>query len=880
MIGSMFSDEKARVSVQIDAPVFRKPLDAPVRPPSVMHGPASQFEQFSGAVEVVRKATVEAAASAPETATVAAQEPGYRSFQVIPHANVKNEKIDRFGDVLAETYRELYQRMNGGWRPDDPDRVFFETVITGKTFRTYITTNAPLVDMVKQHANMTWKHITLTDCDADPLAGLEPVDAIAYELRLKHPFFMSLKTDRRMQETPLGEIMEMARGLAEDDRAVIQFGFQNAEPGWESIAEKDLQALRQMKQKPRWWRGGREESAATSMKPARSGYDFVLRILVQSADERRRRMISRGIIAALRQLEQDNVFTDRIVRRWRMKKFIRRMQERHIRVPLFSNRRNIVTAPEIAHFVKLPQRSIQQEYAQVEAVTKPEVQLPNELFHENVPHIKIGTVVERGQTRMACFPLKAFGNKSQTKVDDAYCLPEFSFGEMGSGKTGEAIHRAHSAIMNGQTAFFFDTADGAAVRDLHDSLPADYPEEKIIHFDLTNLAWPVALSWAFDPKVSEGAGENAELMAVKAREAGRKFLHQFVAGMSAAEFSPKMEGHLAAAARTVGANPLDIELALTSPSFREELLEREDVRQMLDVVNVLEGMQDKARRGSEDSTAKGVMDRLRLLGSDQFRTNLFFQTPLRALDFRKFADNAEGGYGYCVTFYCDKNSHGPDGQVAIMTFLLAKVLLEGAYSRVEILDQNKRKPFLIILDEPHRFIRGEMATKLGEDAAVELRKYRCKLVMMGHSRAQLGTLWDAFESGGIQVTMYKSKDVQAFRDLKNIISPLDPEEAWAALGEHEAVVTRKLPSKTEVSFICKMAPPPETVKDRSARRDACARQFGRHWKEVSKEIQQRRAEYAAKDRLWYEVEAQRAEEEKERIKAERAAARKQEKASA
>lgn len=871
----MFSDDKARVSVQIDAPAFRKPLEAPVRPPSVKHGPAPQYEQFSGAVEVVRKATEEAAASAPETA---AQEPGYRSFQVIPHANIKNEKIDRFGDVLAETYQELYQRMNGGWRPDDPDRVFFETVITGKTFRTYVTTNAPLVDMVKQHANMTWKHITLTDCDADPLAGLDPVDAIAYELRLKYPFFLSLKTDRRLQETPLGEIMEMARGLAEDDRAVIQFGFQNAEPGWESIAEKDLQEWRQTKQKPRWWRGGREESPATSMKPARSGYDFVLRILVQSDDERRRRMIARGIIAALRQLEQDNVFADRIVRRWRMKKFIRRMQERHIRVPLFSNRRNIVTAPEIAHFVKLPQRSIQQEYAQVEAVTKPEVQLPDELFTTG-PAINIGTVVERGQTRTARIPIKAFGSTSQEKVDDAYCLPEFIFGEMGSGKTSEAKHRAHSAILNGQTVFFFDTADGSAVRELHDSLPADYPEDKIIHLDLTNKAWPIALTWAFDPKAAAGVGGDAELLAEQAREAGRMFLRQFVGGMSTAEFSNKMERYLSVAARAASAAPLDIELALTSPSYREELMEREEVAAALDVVADLQAMQDKARRGSDDSTANGVLDRLRALATDKFRTNLFYQTPLQPLDFRRYADNPDGGYGYCVTIYCDKNSYGADGQEAIMTFMLAKVLLEGAYSRVDI-DRSKRKPFVIELDEPHRFIKGDMAAKLGEDAAVELRKYRAKLTMFGHSRAQLGKLWDAFEAGGIQVTMYKSKDVQAFRDLRNIISPLDPEEAWAALGEHEAVVTRKIPSKTEVSFICKMAPPPETVKDRSARRDACARQFGRHWKEVSEEIQQRRAEYAAKDRLWNEVEAEKAEAEKERLKAERAAARKHDKASA
>ncbi|WP_152559351.1 hypothetical protein [Tumebacillus flagellatus] len=692
-------------------------------------------------------------------------------------------------------------------------------------------------------------------------------------MRMTRPPFLSLKTDRRMQETPLAEIAELTRGMSVGDRVVIQFGFQAAESSWGRDSEKLRDAAKGKKRRPKWL--PEELSAATKMKTACYGFDTVIRVVVTSDDERRRRFLGNGVRCALKQLDQDNDLKEKRVlfkSRWLLD-----LQRRRIAVPHRMSKRQILTGAEIAHFVKLPQRALQEEYPVIDAVTKPEVSLPDELFMSDVPGIDIGSVTERGKQRTARVLLKAFGKTSQEQVDDVYCLPEFCFGEMGSGKSSEAKHRAYSAITAGQTVFFFDTADGSAVRELHDALPLDYPEEKIIHIDLTNKAWPVALRWAFDPKHDE-ASADAELEAEKSRETGRMFLRQFVAGIASDAFTDRMERYLSSVSRAAGSAPLDIELALNSPAYREELLARPEVSSALDIALDLQALQDKARRGSEDISRDGIMSRLRALSSDRFRTNLFYQEPAVPLDFRKYADNADGGYGYCVTIYCDKSSFGADGQEAIMTYLLAKVLLEAAYSRVD-LERGKRKSFVVLLDEPHRFMRGEMASKLGEDAAVELRKYRCKLVMFGHSRAQLGKLWDSFESGGVQVTMYKSKGVSAFRDLAAVIAPLDPVEAWKSLGQYEAVVTKKLPSKQEVAFIAKMCPPPADVKDRSARRESCARQFGRPWKEVADEIQRRRMEYAKKDAEWYQREQEAAEEaeaaRKERRKSDRGGREKQ-----
>jgi hypothetical protein len=780
----------------------------------------------------------------------------YKTFQVIPHSALKNDKINRFADILADSYKELIVRLRSGIKAQD--QIFFETVMTNKSFRTYITSNSEIVEMVKQHTQMVWKYVTLVDCENPVSVKVDPEFCMGFNLRLKRHFFLSLKTDRRISETPLPEILELARVMNDEDKVIIQFGFQAAEEDWFKDAEDERKYFEA--KPPYWWNKGRKFMDSTNLKPGQYGFDFILRLMVICPEERRKRRMAHGAVLALKQLNDDNELEEKSVKPSKLKKWIESISRHQMIVPWLLGRRNIITNSEISHFIKLPQKKLQEEYPVIEHISKPELSLPNELFLENVRSIEIGKVIEKGNTRTARIPVEAF-NKIQLKyVLDAYCLPEFVFGEMGSGKTGEAIHRAHSAICLGQTVFFFDTADGAAVKELHNSLPADYPENKIIHIDATNKASPIALTWGFHSTKME---TDDDLAAEQAREAGKMFLRQFVGGMATTNFTDRMDRYLSSVARSAGSSPLEIELALTSPAYREELMQKEFIRTQPEIMLELEALQQKAKRGSEDVSVDGILSRLRTLSSDLFRTNLFFQTPTKPLTFRHYADNPDGGYGYCVTIFCDKNSFGPDGQEAIMTFLLAKVLLEGAYSRVDISDIDQRKPFVVILDEPHRFIKGEMATKLGEDAAVELRKYRCKLVMINHSRAQLGKLWDAFESGGIQVTMYKSKNVRAFHEMASILAPLDPIQAWSSLAQHEAVVTRQLPSKKEVSFICKMTAPPAFVMDRSKRREACAREYGKPWKEVSRQIQARRLEYLQKDKVWHSRIEQLAQELKE-----------------
>jgi hypothetical protein len=814
-------------------------------------------------------------------------------LQIKPDPTVRNYNVE----TLAKAFADYYETpLNLFKQKRYMDSFTFETFLSKNEIAFYLTCPERLRKTFTTIVQSVWEKATVVDAPSVPYF-YENLTSTA-ELRYKRHDIFAIDTDSRTN-APMPSLFAVTKEMANGEQALVQIvcepynplqwaydaqkthdkfmkgimpsrvsslspgkaignvfikafsfidealnDFFGADPAKKrDMVHRDPEAITIMR---------KGLSTATKNKPTSDVLRTWIRVVSQSPDENRRDVHVRRISGAFRDLDSDN----QLVRKDVTISIADVNQRRPSTVKINGN---LMATAEVAKLAQLPTSELQQEYPQIESIRKQEVSLPAELFMADVPGIDIGTVTEKGSVMTARIPVDKYGDTELKYVYDAYCLPEFIFGEMGAGKTAEAIHRAHSAMCLGQTVFFFDTADGSAVRELHDSLPEDYPDEKIIHIDLTNKAWPIALSWAFNPSKISG---DDELKTEEAREAAKMFLRQFVSGMATTEFTNRMDRYLAAASRATSASPLDIELALTSPAYREELLERDFVQSQPEIAIELEALQDKARRGSDDVSVDGILSRLRTLSSDRFRTNLFYQTPVKPLDFRKFADNAEDGYGYCVTIYCDKTSFGPDGQEAVMTYLLAKVLLEGAYSRVDI-PQDKRKPFVVILDEPHRFIRGEMASKLGEDAAVELRKYRCKLVMMGHSREQLGKLWDAFESGGIQVTLYKSKNVKAFKDLGPIIAPLDPELAWASLGKHEAVVTRKLPSKREVAFICKMAPPPPFVKDRSKRREECAREFGRPWKEVSAEIQARRIEYMEKDQEWYARIAEQIEQAKE-----------------
>jgi hypothetical protein len=337
------------------------------------------------------------------------------------------------------------------------------------------------------------------------------------------------------------------------------------------------------------------------------------------------------------------------------------------------------------------------------------------------------------------------------------------------------------------------------------------------------------------------------------------------------EFTDRMQQYVVSCMRAITTRPgwsfLDLELALTSPSYREELLTRQEVQNMPDIVRDLRQLQDKAADGKDGSIIDPIMSRIRMLSSTQFMANLFYQEPKRdaagkpVLDLRRIMDNPEGGYGHVVCIQASEDAWA-ENQATILSFFEDKINFN-AFSRIDT-DQANRKPVLKWIDEPHKVIRAIEGKLAG--TSVEFRKYRVKNLFTGHSIDQMGAAADALLDGGAQITSYKTKRLSELSRFAHAFEPYsDPKELYDALPERwRAINSVRLPSgKTCPAFIADMVSPPKPVKDRSEVWQRCAERYGRHWKEVRDSIQSKRSLYQQKDFEWITARIEKAQAEKE-----------------
>lgn len=278
-----------------------------------------------------------------------------------------------------------------------------------------------------------------------------------------------------MQQIPLEEILEISRFMQGMDQVFIQFGIQSAEEHWYKDAEKEREEF-ERKPPKRWTR--KEFSRSTEMKPTYFGFDFTLRFIVQSQDERRKRRIARGLNLALKQLNQDNELKEKVIKPHRMDKFINKVTSRHISVPFIFGKRQILTPPEIKQFMKLPQRALQNEYPIIETVTGKETDIPDRIKKDG---LALGEVTFKGKKHKVFMP---------TDNHDELCLPQIVIGSMGSGKTaGFGGNLLVESVKNGFGGLAIDPKDGQIRKELEIGLP----EDKIIKIKFGEV--PISLDW-------------------------------------------------------------------------------------------------------------------------------------------------------------------------------------------------------------------------------------------------------------------------------------------------------------------------------------------------------------------------------------------------
>jgi hypothetical protein len=837
-------------------------------------------------------------------------------FQVKPDRSARNWRSADLAAAVAELRRPRFSHLKlQGFRLQVqlPEVVTFESYFTPDSICFYIIGPRRLASYLKARAESVWDKATVQQAALPP--SLDPANSCCAWLEYKRHDLFSLNTDARTN-TPLPSLLAAARELQPGDKAHLQALFEPVNRvEWELRAGQAYDLLRKgaMPRRPALTKssllrevallfcGLMNEAAqlltdfvapgpssshgepakarrvidpearltmvkglADPAKPTSAALRATVRLAVESQDEGRAMVCLHSMAGAFKELTADNELDRRDVPPGRREAFINGMALR--RPPLISVNGSTLSIREAGKFMQVPTAELQRDFPAVECINRREVALPDELFMPG--GIPLANVTERGTTRLAQIPTAAYPGAPLKIVYDALCTGSFGQGKMGTGKTaGYGGNWALGMVKAGFTTFVIDTADGQGIKDLEDALPADYPDEKLVHLALDVKAWPLALNHSDilggQPKA---AGGDAELEALEIAERMTSRMREFIASRSiSGEFTERMEQYLGSCMQAVtAARPhwdfLDIELALRSPAYRDELLQHPGVQAQLGAVRDLEDLQEKAARGVDSSVIDPILARIKMLTNSKFSENLFFQAPKLGaggqpvINFRRWMDNKPQGvpgdkYGYLVAIHASSDAWGEDGQGLVLGFIEDKINF-AALSRVDT-DQAQRRPCAVWIDEPHKIIKS--TARYYAQAAVEFRKYRVKRIYTGHSIEQMGAAAKALLEGGAQVTSYKTEAISDLARFSHLFKPYeDPAELYEMLPDKWVAINKvRLPAAGDVpAFIGHMLPPPPAVKSREARRQQCAQQYGRHWKEVTAAIQARRQRYYLADAAW------------------------------
>lgn len=865
----------------------------------------------------------------------------YIIYQLKPDTSVRNQRTEDITKIVAGLFKipnqrikikpfKFFKKGHSFITVQRQDQISFKAVFTQGSITFYLVIPKDKKNEIIRKCEAIWPHATILPVTTDVLPTFELTKTMAASMYYRKHDIFSMICDNR-DNLPLPSLLTSIRDLeVETDKAVLDVLFiPTNRRDWQRKAEgaltklekgtiptrtgqqlpeklfeivnsimnsiryglldltamsnEDKKAIQQMKAEETRWSEGRklyDEMLPESKKKV--GEDVLntwVRVAAQSNDPLKAQRIVRTMVNAWKDIAGDNEFDRQDIPRRYVLKFL--AQITHNQPTPGKRLCNVLSVKEASKLIQLPGYELQQQFPEIQAIRVKEVTIPNELFVDK--GIRIGYVTEKGSTKLVRIPVTPNSSISTSAIYDALCTHSFGQGKQGTGKTeGFGSTWCHDMVVNGFTAIIIDTADGQMIRDFEDSLPEDFPEQKIIHLNCDNKSYPVSLNWSDvlgrEFKCTKG---DQELQAVEIQERITARFIEFINGEATTEFSDLMRQFLVSATKAATTRKnwsfQDIDLVLVSPSFREELLNSAKIQNMPEVAEDLKRLQVMAEKGSASNTVDGIISRIRMLSNNKLLANMFYQ-PAKLnsrgkpiLDFRKYMDNKPTGdpafdkYGYVVTIQASYDAW-QENQPLILGFFEDKINFN-VFSRIE-LEQKDRVPVIKWIDEPHKVINS--VAKYYKGSNVEFRKYRCKNLFTGHSIEQMGDAANSLLDGGAQITSYKTERLSELERFAHLFDPYtDAKELYAGLPDKWVAVNKvRLPSGANCpAFIARMMPPPKKVKDRSSRREDCSKQFGRPWKEVTKEILDRKLHYQKLDAQWYEQKAEEKEAEKQAKKA-------------
>ncbi|MCY6372491.1 ATP-binding protein [Clostridium ganghwense] len=731
-------------------------------------------------------------------------------IEVTPDINISNSKLESMLTNI-HSHKNLFSRINFRDRKIiSQNQITYEILFAKENSKLNISFYYIIPDELKElvtnelnvcypKATFKFKNDNYKIDKSNGILNLLKEDHMinvedAIELELEQHSFLSLKTDSRA-EYPLSSFLETSKMLKDDEKVLIQYILMPCELSTSTDFEESIKEFNTENRIKTKYKLDKEKMIRGSLKLAysciaevldlaslvftnqeykrlnldefdnnvlfRNGlsqntkdkssslcYDTSIRIATNSE---RSELILNLFKKTFNTLQGDNKLVKRKVKEH---KLIEAIEERKVIDKL---NEDAFSTKELAQFMQLPTKYYQQEY-KIKNIDIREINIPPIFTSKG---IQIGWTIYKGRKIPLYFPLDDL---------DSLCQCWVSIGKMGSGKTTCGENTAIQLLQNGVSVFAIDVADGSMIDNIENGLPKDF--KKIIDLNFGDTDNPISLSW------SECVSNGDKTIETKLASQLKNFLNK-LAKSENQKLSSRMERFLGAAAKAVFKNPTanlyDVILCLTDRRYRDNLIKDNNIegrlRWTLQQLN-----DDENETGTKQSYISGIMDRLDALLDNEFAANCLLQEANLNINFRKWADE-----GYFVGVRVPKDTLLDDTTDLLVTYIVSKLWL-AILTRSNI-PKEKRKPCILILDEPHQF--PTVFTEL-HSIIREMRKWRFGVFILAHEFGDFNNMKTLLKSAGTNYFIY-STSKETYRELLEELYPFTLDEMLKTKW-HNAIV--------------------------------------------------------------------------------------------
>lgn len=750
------------MKIKLNVPKFEKPMDQPQ-----MVIPKFRKEQNEPMLPMVveKSLTIVSEREQPQRSKpkvkfkLAIAPTEYETHQITAVPSTKNDKLHLLIESFANQNKEIIDIVKGcqldekGIHLPQTGKFFFETVITNKDFKQYITFNKENSEYAIQQAGFCWHNSPIAKQEECIYENIDIKKAAGYEYRLRHTPALSLTIDGRLQERPLRDFLELGKLLKKNEKVIVQFGFMPCEESWFKNGQKSLDDLSK-----------RIKKDAKGDKLAYNGFECSLRLICIGETKQRSEIIYRGFNMSIKQLDKENELIGEKIKDKKISKWINQyVKQRKILSPIRFNKRFILTHKEISHFIKLPQRNLQVEY-EVKVREREQLTIPKEIRGKG---IMMGHSEEKNNKIPISIPVK---NKDHLATTYAF---------VGSPRNGKDMSSARfiiEAAKNGHGAIITDVIDEQG-RGMSDLVKQNLPDDKVVDIDFTDINNPIY--FGLDDVIELIGKQGNDIIAndlVKILELDDKYDSKQLARLIA---------------KVNRCNIYDMYCFLKSDSFAKQVFERLEQE---DKLLALQLENDYFNKNISPTIKGAVLTRLDEILGFKLTKNMFAQEPTIKLNLEKLINQNK-------VIICRMRKMGGLGELGTRLMMNLLTLKVAWIKKIKKTDNVTFMAF----NEFHQY-QNKAWDEMMSDYMMEMPKYRLGFVLIFHTPEKIGRfLWDSIQSASVNYFLFKNTNINIYRQMQEQLKPFEIDICMKT-EKYESIFVPFIEGKTLSPIFVKMLP--------------------------------------------------------------------------